>query len=40
VEAPSGAQSAKQPAETILAGVARNERLVLGAEGDRNGAKN
>jgi NAD(P)-dependent dehydrogenase (short-subunit alcohol dehydrogenase family) len=36
---PAGAQSAEQSAATILAGVARNERLVLGDEGDRNGAK-
>lgn len=37
--APSGAQSAEQSAHTILAGVARNERLVLGDENDVSGAK-
>ncbi len=36
--APRGAQSAERSAQTILAGVARNERLVLGDEGDRRGA--
>jgi short-subunit dehydrogenase len=38
-EAPSGAQSPEQSAQTILAGIARNERLVLGDEGDVSGAK-
>jgi len=36
---PPGAQSPEQSAQTILAGVARNERLVLGDEGDAAGAK-
>ncbi len=36
---PPGAQSPEQSARTILAGVARNERLVLGDEGDASGAK-
>jgi NAD(P)-dependent dehydrogenase (short-subunit alcohol dehydrogenase family) len=36
---PPGAQSPEQSAQTILAGVARNERLVLGDEGDVSGAK-
>lgn len=36
---PPGAQSPEQSAQTILAGVAKNERLVLGDEGDLNGAK-
>lgn len=40
VEPPPGAQSAEQSARTILAGVARNERLVLGDAGDVSGAKN
>jgi NAD(P)-dependent dehydrogenase (short-subunit alcohol dehydrogenase family) len=35
---PAGAQSPEQSAKTILAGVAKNERLVLGA-GDLSGAK-
>ncbi|MGA7965364.1 MAG: SDR family oxidoreductase [Gammaproteobacteria bacterium] len=39
MEAPPGAQSAEQSAQTILAGVANNERLVLGDEGDVSGAK-
>ncbi|MGB7552577.1 MAG: SDR family NAD(P)-dependent oxidoreductase [Chromatiaceae bacterium] len=39
VAPPSGAQSPEQSARTILAGVARNERLVLGDEGDLSGAK-
>lgn len=39
-EPPKGAQTAEQSARTILEGVARNERLVLGDEGDVNGAKN
>ncbi len=33
-KAPSGAQSPEQSARTILSGVAKNERLVLGDEGD------
>lgn len=37
--APSGAQSAEKSARTILAEVARNERLVLGDENDVSGAK-
>ncbi len=37
--APAGAQSPEQSAKTILAGVARNERLVLGDMGDLSGAK-
>ena len=37
-KAPPGAQSAEQSARSILAGVARNERLVLGDENDRRGA--
>lgn len=36
---PPGAQSAEQSARTILSGVANNERLVLGDEGDVVGAK-
>lgn len=36
---PPGAQSAEKSAQTILAGVAKNERLVLGDEGDASGAK-
>lgn len=36
---PPGAQSPAQSAKTILTGVARNERLVLGDEGDLSGAK-
>ncbi len=36
---PPGAQSAEQSARTILAGVARNERLVLGDQGDLSGAR-
>lgn len=36
---PPGAQSPEQSAQTILTGVARNERLVLGDEGDLSGAK-
>jgi short-subunit dehydrogenase len=39
VEAPSGAQSPEQSARTILSGVAKNERLVLGDEGDATAAK-
>lgn len=38
-EPPPGAQSPEQSARTILAGVARNERLVLGDQGDVSGAK-
>lgn len=38
-EPPPGAQSPEQSARTILAGVARNERLVLGDEGDAMGAR-
>jgi NAD(P)-dependent dehydrogenase (short-subunit alcohol dehydrogenase family) len=37
--APPGAQSAQQSAQTILAGVAGNERLVLGDEHDASGAR-
>jgi hypothetical protein len=36
---PPGAQSAEQSALTILTGVAENQRLVLGDEGDVSGAK-
>ena len=39
MEAPPGAQSPEQSARTILAGVAKNERLVLGDEGDASGAR-
>ncbi len=39
VEPPPGAQSAEQSAQTILAGVAKNERLVLGDAGDVSVAK-
>jgi len=38
-EPPPGAQSPKQSAHTILFGVAQNERLVLGDQGDVSGAK-
>ncbi|MFH1117631.1 MAG: SDR family oxidoreductase [Pseudomonadota bacterium] len=38
-EAPPGAQSPDQSARRILAGVANNERLVLGDEGDASGAR-
>ncbi len=38
-EPPSGAQSPEQSAKTILAGVAKNERLVLGDAGDVSVAK-
>ncbi len=38
-EPPPGAQTPEQSARTVLAGVARNERLVLGDEGDLSGAK-
>lgn len=40
VEPPSGAQSPEQSARTILAGVAKNERLVLGDIPDVFGAIN
>ena len=40
VQPPPGAQSAERSARTILAGVANNERLVLGDEHDLLGAKN
>ncbi len=36
---PAGAQSAEQSARTVLAGVVRNERLVLGDSGDISGAR-
>ena len=39
VEAPPGAQSPEQSARTILSGVAKNERLVLGDEADASGAR-
>jgi NAD(P)-dependent dehydrogenase (short-subunit alcohol dehydrogenase family) len=39
VEPPPGAQSPKQSAHTILFGVAKNERLVLGDQGDVSGAR-
>ena len=39
VEPPPGAQTPEQSAWTILAGVAKNERLVLGDENDVTGAK-
>jgi NAD(P)-dependent dehydrogenase (short-subunit alcohol dehydrogenase family) len=39
VEPPKGAQSAEKSAKTILEGVAKNERLVLGDAGDVSGAK-
>jgi NAD(P)-dependent dehydrogenase (short-subunit alcohol dehydrogenase family) len=39
VPPPPRAQSAKQSAQTILAGVAKNERLVLGDQDDVLGAK-
>lgn len=38
VAAPPGAQTPERSAQTILAGVARNDRLVLGDEGDVTGA--
>ena len=38
-EAPPGAQSPEQSAQRILAGVAKNERLVFGDDSDLNGAK-
>ena len=37
--APAGAQSPQQSAHAILAGVAKNERLVLGDQQDVSGAK-
>ena len=37
--APPGSQSPEQAAHAILAGVAKNERLVLGDERDVSGAK-
>jgi NAD(P)-dependent dehydrogenase (short-subunit alcohol dehydrogenase family) len=39
MEPPPGAQSPEQSARTILAGVAKNERLVFGDDSDLNGAK-
>jgi len=39
VEAPPGAQTPEQSAATILAGVAQNQRLVLGDEADMSGAR-
>jgi NAD(P)-dependent dehydrogenase (short-subunit alcohol dehydrogenase family) len=39
VDIPQGAQSPEQSARTILAGVANNERLVLGDEADTSGAR-
>lgn len=39
-EPPPNAQSPEQSAQTILAGVAKNERLVLGDQDDVSGAKN
>ena len=39
MQAPPGSQSAEQSAHAILAGVAKNERLVLGDEHDVSGAK-
>ncbi len=39
-EPPPSAQSPEQSAQTILAGVAKNERLVLGDQDDVSGAKN
>ena len=38
-EPPPGAQSPEQSAHTILLGVAKNERLVLGDQGDVSAAK-
>ncbi len=38
-EPPLGAQTPEQSAQTILAGVAENERLVLGDQGDVSGAE-
>ncbi len=39
VEAPPTAQTPAHSAQTILAGVVKNERLVLGDEGDASGAR-
>ena len=39
VAAPPGAQTAKQAARTILAGVAKNERLVFGDQNDASGGR-
>ncbi len=39
MEPPPGAQSPEHSAQTILAGVAKNERLVLGDQGDAQGAR-
>jgi NAD(P)-dependent dehydrogenase (short-subunit alcohol dehydrogenase family) len=39
VAVPQGAQSPEQSALTILSGVAKNERLVLGDEADASGAR-
>jgi hypothetical protein len=39
VEPPPGAQPPEQSARTILARIAKNERLVLGDQGDLSGAK-
>jgi NAD(P)-dependent dehydrogenase (short-subunit alcohol dehydrogenase family) len=39
-EAPPGAQTPEKSARTLLAGVAKNERLVLGDEHDVSGARN
>jgi hypothetical protein len=36
---PPGAQTAQQSARTVLAGVAENQRLVLGDESDVSGAR-
>lgn len=38
-EPPPGAQTAQESAKKILAGVAANQRLILGDEGDLSGAK-
>ena len=38
-EMPPGAQSPEQSAKAILAGVAKNERLVMGDESDAGGAR-
>ncbi|MFB3765136.1 MAG: SDR family NAD(P)-dependent oxidoreductase [Methanotrichaceae archaeon] len=40
IEPPKGAQTAEQSASRILEGVARRERLVLGDDGDVQGATN
>jgi NAD(P)-dependent dehydrogenase (short-subunit alcohol dehydrogenase family) len=39
-EPPQGSQTPAQSAQRILAGVAKNKRLVLGDEGDESGARN